>query len=160
MRIRLILKNLLFTVLVPGTVAGWLPYWLFGPYSLRHADALSVVVGAVLVAAGAALYVACVWPFATIGGGTPAPFDAPMRLVVAGPYRALRNPMYVAVLLVIFGQSLALHSAAFAFYGVGTAVMFHLFVIGYEEPTLEREFGDDYREYCSQVARWVPRSPM
>jgi protein-S-isoprenylcysteine O-methyltransferase Ste14 len=156
MRIWPILKNVLFTVLVPGTVAGWLPYWLFGPYVL-HGDAPSLIAGVVLIAGGAALYVACVWPFASIGEGTPAPIDPPVRLIVVGPYRVVRNPMYVAVLLVIFGQSLILHSGSLALYGVGVASVFHLVVIGYEELVLERQFGDDYRAYRKRVPRWIPR---
>jgi len=159
MRSRPVLKNVLFTVLVPGTVAGWLPYWFFGPYTLLDSDAASVIAGSALIAAGVALYIACVWPFATIGEGTPAPFDAPVRLVVVGPYRILRNPMYVAVSSVIFGQSLVLHSGALALYGVGVSLAFHLVVIGYEELALEQEFGDDYRAYRKQVPRWIPRVP-
>lgn len=156
MRIWTALKNLLFTVLVPGTVAGWLPWWLFGPYTL-HGDVLSLSAGFALIAAGAVLYVACVWPFATIGEATPAPIDPPVRLVVVGPYRYLRNPMYVAVLAVIFGQALVLRSGALAWYGVVVAAMFHLVVIAYEELVLERQFGDDYRAYRQRVPRWIPR---
>lgn len=153
----LLVKNALFTVVVPGTVAGLLPYWLFGPYSPLQSSTPALVAGVGLMTAGAALYVACVWPFATVGEGTPAPIDAPIRLVVAGPYRFLRNPMYVAVLSVIFGQSLALSLVALAIYGFGVALVFHLVVIGYEERALERQFGDDYREYCRHVPRWIPR---
>lgn len=153
----LVLKNVLFTLVVPGTVAGLLPYWLFGPYDGLQSSTPAMFAGVGLMATGAALYVACVWSFATIGAGTPAPIDAPVKLIVVGPYRLLRNPMYVAVLSVILGQSLAIGSAALALYGIAVALVFHLVVVAYEELVLERQFGNAYREYCRRVPRWIPR---
>lgn len=106
---------------------------------------------------GGALALWCIVTFARVGKGTPAPFDPPRRLVVAGPYRYVRNPMYL-------GAGLALSGAA-AFYGsialFGYAVLFliatHLFVLWYEEPTLTRFFGDEYDAYRGRVRRWLPR---
>lgn len=112
-----------------------------------------------MVFVGLALYLACVLPFATLGRGTPAPVDAPVHLVVVGPYRFVRNPMYLAVLLVIFGQAIIASSAALALYGAAVFMAFVAVVLVYEEPTLRRQFGDQYRAYCARVPRWVPRIP-
>lgn len=152
----LLAKNVLFTIVVPGTVAWFLPHWLFGPYSLAR-SVPALLTGAALVAAGIALYVACVWPFATVGAGTPAPIDAPVRLVIVGPYRIVRNPMYVAVLSVIAGQAIGFGSVSLARYGLAVALVFHLVVVGYEELALQRQFGTEYREYRKRVPRWFPR---
>jgi protein-S-isoprenylcysteine O-methyltransferase Ste14 len=115
------------------------------------------VAGMVIGAAGAAVALWCIFTFATIGRGTPAPFDPPRRLVIRGPYRFVRNPMYI-------GAGLALASAALFYESLpllGYAGLFflatHVFVVGYEEPTLRRTFGQEYEGYCRQVGRWWPR---
>lgn len=156
---RLFLKNLAFTILVPGTVAGLLPFWLFGPYDPLASGIANLAAGGGLIVAGLALYLACIWPFATIGRGTPAPIDAPVHLVVVGPYRFVRNPMYLAVLSVIFGQALVARSSQLALYGLAVGLLFGLFVVGYEELALRRQFGDEYTEYRQRVPRWIPRPP-
>ncbi|MEZ5599020.1 MAG: isoprenylcysteine carboxylmethyltransferase family protein [Pseudomonadales bacterium] len=155
----LLLKNLLFTVLVPGTDAVYLPCRLSSLDKARAATAASIATGSALIALGLLLYIACLWPFATLGRGTPAPIDPPKQLVVAGPYRFVRNPMYLAVLCVIAGQAVWHLSGTLAIYGAGVTAMFCLFVQGYEERTLCRLFGDDYRAYCARVPRWLPRFP-
>ena len=112
------------------------------------------VAGMLIGAAGASVALWCIFTFATIGRGTPAPFDPPRRLVVQGPYRFVRNPMYI-------GAGLALAGAAL-FYGswplLGYAGLFflvtHLFVVWYEEPTLRRTFSQEYEAYCRRVRRW------
>ena len=150
----LLLKNLLFTLLVPGTVAVYVP--------LRLAQGRSSVVGLMLVLAlllltvGVAIYVWCVWDFATLGRGTPAPIDAPTRLVVRGLYRYMRNPMYVGVLTVILGLTVLYHAAMVFLYAICVSVFIHLFIVLYEEPHLARLFGAEYREYCAFVGRWFP----
>jgi protein-S-isoprenylcysteine O-methyltransferase Ste14 len=148
----LLLKNLLFTVLVPGTVAVYVPLLLAGERAPRPGLA-----AALLFAAGGALYAWCVWDFARFGRGTPAPIDAPRRLVVRGPYRLVRNPMYVAVLAVLLGQAALFRSWAIALYGAAVAAAFALFVRGYEEPHLRRTFGAEYEDYTARVGRWLPR---
>lgn len=151
----LLLKNLLFTVLVPGTVAVYVP--------LRIAEGRAVGSGWAVVAAlplyllGAAIYAWCVWDFATFGRGTPAPIDAPRKLVVRGLYRHVRNPMYVGVLAVLLGHAVLFGSAVLLVYAACVGTAFHLFVRLYEEPHLERLFGDAYRAYRADVGRWLPR---
>jgi protein-S-isoprenylcysteine O-methyltransferase Ste14 len=115
------------------------------------------VAGIVVGAAGAALAVWCVLTFAFLGKGTPAPFDPPRRLVVRGPYRAVRNPMGIGVGLALFGASLFYQSLALFGFTTLFFLAIHLFVVLYEEPTLRRQFGSDYEAYTQQVRRWWPR---
>lgn len=118
------------------------------------------VPGFLLLVLGAVLALSCVAVFAWFGRGTPAPFDAPREFVAVVPYRWVRNPMYLGAAGVMFGVGLLLESPA----TIGVAALFllatHLFVILYEEPTLERRFGDGYLEYKRTVRRWVPRPPV
>ena len=154
----LFLKNLLFTVLVPGTVAVYVPLWLVRRAGQAPGPAWSWPQWAALapLTAGAAVYFWSVWHFAVTGHGTPAPLNSPRRLVVRGLYRHVRNPMYLGVLAVILGWALFFASWTVARYAAGVAVMFHLFVLVIEEPALRRQFGADYRQYCRTVLRWLP----
>jgi protein-S-isoprenylcysteine O-methyltransferase Ste14 len=152
----LALKNLLFTVLVPGTVA------VYGPLRLMRGmmPATGMVRGLAIVVltVGASIYAWCVWDFATFGRGTPAPIDAPKRLVVRGLYRATRNPMYVGVLTVILGWAILYRSPALALYAFAVWGCFQSFVLFYEEPHLRRVFGAEYEAYRARVGRWLPRA--
>ena len=152
----LLLKNLAFTVLVPGTVAVYVPLLLAGE-RWRAASGASLWLGSTALALGAAVYAWCVLDFARVGRGTPAPIDAPRRLVARGPYRYTRNPMYLGVLTVILGWAILLRSLAVAGYGLGVWLAFHLFAVLYEEPRLRREFGAEYEAYARSVGRWLPR---
>jgi protein-S-isoprenylcysteine O-methyltransferase Ste14 len=151
-----LLKTLVFTVLVPGTVAGYIPYVLRGR-TFQPATAALALLGGVPLAAGLAVYLWCAWDFATAGRGTPLPLDAPRRLVVRGLYRFVRNPMYVGVLLVILGQAILFASTTTLWYAVAVAVFFQSFVIFYEEPALFGRFGESYADYRTRVPRWIPR---
>jgi len=113
--------------------------------------------GLFLVAVGAGLVLWCVLTFALIGKGTPAVFDPPRRLVVAGPYRCVRNPMYIGGGFVALGAALFYWSAALALYALVFFVVVHLLVRLYEEPHLGRIFGAPYDDYRRTVHRWVPR---
>ncbi len=151
----LLLKTLLFTVLVPGTVAVAVPLALalpapMAPFALR-------IPGFLLLALGFTLYLRCAWEFAARGHGTPAPIDAPRVLVVRGPYRFVRNPMYVGVLAAVLGWAAVFASVAVLTYGLGLALAFHLFIVGFEEHALRRAFGAGYDDYRARVGRWWPR---
>jgi protein-S-isoprenylcysteine O-methyltransferase Ste14 len=98
----------------------------------------------------------CVVVFVTAGRGTPAPFDAPRRFVAVGPYRAVRNPMYLGAVSLLTGVGLWIRSPAIVVLAVAGLGLAHVFVLLYEEPTLEREFGREYREYRERVNRWLP----
>ncbi len=116
-------------------------------------------IGAVPSVLGFAVALRCVWDFGWTGRGTPVPIAPPQRLVVVGFYRYVRNPMYVGFaagwlgLWVVFGHASWAAIAVVAMVALGV----HLFVIGYEEPTLRRKFAAEYEEYCRNVRRWWPR---
>jgi protein-S-isoprenylcysteine O-methyltransferase Ste14 len=155
----LLLKNLLFTLIVPGTVAVYVPILIARRLSLASCAGSALVFAGTVIAAGAGVYARCVWDFAAFGRGTPAPIDAPGRLVVRGLYRYARNPMYAGVIAVIAGWAILFQSAALASYGLFVALGFHGFVVFYEEPHLRRRFGRQYEDYAASVGRWLPRWP-
>jgi len=148
----LFIKNLAFTLIVPGTVAVAIPLTAFrhGPveWTWYMLSALP------LMLAGACIYLWCLWHFARTGRGTPAPIDPPKFLVERGLYRFTRNPMYVGVLCVIGSWALLFQSVAIAIYLLAVAAAFQTVVLGYEEPYLRDTFGADYEAYCSRVPRW------
>lgn len=152
-----VIRTLIFTILVPGFWTVMMPYWLLPRGTmpdLRGAGAA----GLLLIAAGVALYFACAfWGFALRGKGTPLPMDPPEKLVVEGPYRVVRNPMYWSVGSVMLGEAAVFHSFALLELAAAFAVGVNLFVLLYEEPALRRKFGAEYEEYCRQVPRWLPR---
>ena len=116
--------------------------------------------GIVMVVAGMALALWCVLTFALVGKGTPAPFDPPRRLVVRGPYRFVRNPMYIGAATALAGASLFYESTALAAYTAVFLLIVYLFIRLYEEPTLQRTFGEEYDDYCRNVRRWIWRWPL
>jgi protein-S-isoprenylcysteine O-methyltransferase Ste14 len=155
--VSLALRNLLFTLVVPGVGSVGVPWWI-----LTRGDSTPVVVDRLaiaVIALGVTLYVTCVWLFAVVGRGTPGPWDAPRRFVAVGPYRWVRNPIYLAALLVVSGEAWLFASATLLLYVLAMAIACHLFVLGYEEPTLRRRFGEEYSTYSRVVPRWIPRAP-
>jgi protein-S-isoprenylcysteine O-methyltransferase Ste14 len=147
----------LFFALAPGTVAGLLPWSLTGwrigtalPWPVR-------VLGALLVLVGLLVIVPAFVRFVIEGAGTPAPVAETDRLVIGGPYRFIRNPMYVAVLLAIAGQAMLLGRGVLVNYGLVAAAAMIGFVKGYEEPHLAQVYGADYEAYRRAVPGWWPR---
>ena len=123
---------------------------------VRPATIAAPQVGAMVIGAvGAALALWCIFTFATIGKGTPAPFDPPRRLVIRGPYRFVRNPMYIGAALALASAALFYKSLPLLGYAAFFFLATHAFVVLYEEPTLRRTFGQDYEAYCRQVSRWA-----
>jgi protein-S-isoprenylcysteine O-methyltransferase Ste14 len=116
------------------------------------------VVGLIAGIAGLLLAWWCVLIFVVAGRGTPAVFDAPRQLVVRGPYRWVRNPMYIGAGLVLAGVALYYESLGLAIYAAGFLLLGSLVVIFYEEPTLRRTFGEEYEAYCARTPRWFPRA--
>jgi len=110
----------------------------------------------IVASIGAALALWCIFTFATIGKGTPAPFDPPRRLVIRGLYRFMRNPMHIGAALALAGAALFYKSAPLLAYGGVFLLACHLFVITYDEPRLRRSFGADYEAYCQRISRWWP----
>lgn len=153
-----LLKTILFTLVVPGTVAGLGPYWVMGGYR-SPADAPLTWIGLACLLTGSAIYFRCAWEFAVRGLGTPAPTSPTMYLVITGLNRYVRNPMYIGVLLAIVGQAIIFRSVRLSIYAVAFCLCVELFVLLYEEPTLHRQFGESYEEYRRTVPRWIPRAP-
>ena len=114
------------------------------------------IAGIIIGASGAMIALWCVFAFATIGKGTPAPFDPPRRLIIRGPYRFVRNPMYIGAVFALGSAALFYESLALLGYAGVFFLMTHIFVVLYEEPTLRRSFGDEYEAYCRKVRRWWP----
>ena len=151
-------RSLLWVILMPGIVAGYVPWRYFGVgHALRDGIGAAEIVGLACVTAGIALLAVCVWEFATSGRGTLSPVDPPTRLVIRGLYRYVRNPMYVAVSTILLGEAIVARSIDLVIYWAVFFLLANLFVIGYEEPYLRRRFGASYEEYTASVGRWIPR---
>ena len=152
---RLTLKNLLFTFVVPGTVGVYLPLIL--SRGRMPTSGLMLALATVLFAIGSSIYAWCVFDFGSFGRGTPAPIDPPKKLVTRGLYRYSRNPMYVGVLTVVFGWAILYRSRGVAVYALVIALCFYSFVVFFEEPILRKRFGAEYERYCGEVPRWLGR---
>jgi protein-S-isoprenylcysteine O-methyltransferase Ste14 len=151
-----LLKTLLFTILVPGFVAGYFPYVLLGGKPAPGHGPLAWF-WTFCIAIGACIYFRCAWEFAVRGLGTPAPIAPTKFLVVSGLHRYVRNPMYLGVALVILGQAALFRTPHLAEYAMVMLLIAHTFVVFYEEPTLRRQFGESYEQYRRTVPRWIPR---
>jgi protein-S-isoprenylcysteine O-methyltransferase Ste14 len=137
---------------LPGVVAFLGPLLLLGPGA---GTPPSNWLGVVLLAVGTVLLLACVREFYVAGRGTLAPWSPPAELVVTGPYRRSRNPMYVAVLLILSGWAIGYRSSTLALYAFVVLVAFHLRVVLYEEPWLARTFGEAWIHYQNRISRWL-----
>ena len=150
------LKSLLYLIVEAGLFALYIPLGLLrsGP---RMETGIIAFLALPLWLIGSLIILWCFWDFTFRGYGTPVPSDPPKELVITGPYRYVRNPIYIGVLSIFlghflwFGYWVLLMYTALAFMGV------HFFVIWYEEPTLKRKFGAAYEEYLRRVPRWIPR---
>ncbi len=163
----LYLRALIFTLLVPGFVAGWAPRLLLASgHEVRAFDAGPWRwAGLALTVAGAAGYLLCAADFLVKGGGTPAIFFArhlrfllgeePRAIVRQGLYRYSRNPMYVSVAAALFGEGLFFGSALLLLFAVAVSALFHLVVVFLEEPHLRRKGGPSYAEYCRHTPRYA-----
>lgn len=158
-RVTAALGSIVFFFLAPGTVAGLVPWLISGWQRQTGFTGAEIVelVGVALIAAGLLVLVDCFARFALQGVGTPAPVAPTKHLVVAGWYRHVRNPMYVAVVAIIAGQALLFADIRVLAYATVVWVGFHAFVTQYEEPTLAQTFGEDYTVYRKAVRRWAPR---
>lgn len=148
-----------YATLFIGFSLVFLPARLLASVGVTSPPAMGVVqaAGMLMAAGGGALALWCVLTFALSGRGTPAPFDPPRRLVVVGPYKRVRNPMYIGAVLALSGAAIFYQSLALAGYAAGFLLTTHAFVVWYEEPTLRAAFGAEYEAYCHRVRRWRPR---
>jgi protein-S-isoprenylcysteine O-methyltransferase Ste14 len=155
-----IIGSAVFLVIAPGFVAGLAPWWIShwrveAPFfGLR----LFRLGGGLLIALGVIGLLDSFVRFALKGVGTPAPVFPTRHLVVTGLYRYVRNPMYVAVSIAILGQGLVFGNVTLLAYGGLVWLLFHVFVLIYEEPALRASFGTEYESFCAEVPRWIPRA--
>jgi protein-S-isoprenylcysteine O-methyltransferase Ste14 len=149
-------KSLLFLIVAPGTVAGYIPLVL-----LRGGSQVDIGLFAYLAfplwLIGVMILLWSFWNFLVQGRGTPAPIDPPKELVAVGFYRYIRNPMYAAIAAVNIGYFLWFGYWSLLIYACLVFITMHAFVVLYEEPTLKGKFGAGYENYLQQVPRWIPR---
>ena len=126
--------------------SGELPGWVVAP-------------GAAAMMMGGVFALSSIVTFVIRGSGTPAPFDAPRKFVASGPYRYVRNPMYIGGWLILAGYALYDQSPSVLIFSIVWLLLAHLLVIIYEEPHLTEQFGESYVAYKKSVFRWVPRFP-
>jgi len=154
--VSLVLRNLAFAIVVPGAGGAYVP-WLILTRNRGQLPAVGAWYAAPVIIAGVCLYASCAFAFGHTGRGTPGLWDAPRQVVAAGPYAFVRNPIYLAALFIVSGESWLFLSPSLLLYATGLAAAFHLFVVGYEEPRLRSRFGEAYVSYCRAVPRWLPR---
>ena len=158
--IGLALRSLLWTALLPGLFAFYLPWRYFGLRQVRLDPSNPIqLVGIACIALGAALLATCIYEFARSGRGTLSPVDPPRELVIRGLYRYVRNPMYLSVTTIVVGEILLTGSRALFWYWIAWFIACNVFVMLYEEPTLRDTFGASYEQYTRQVGRWIPTRP-
>jgi protein-S-isoprenylcysteine O-methyltransferase Ste14 len=154
----LFLRNLFFTVIHPGLIAGLIPWWIVrdkvknNPIPAFHfTHYLSILIFTI----GIIILVSCIASFAIVGKGTLSPADPTKKLVTSGLYRYSRNPMYVGVVMILTGESLFFQSVDLWWYLLIIFIAFNLFIILFEEPRLRKDFGEEYKKYRRTVRRWI-----
>lgn len=143
--------------------AAFLGLWIFLPIYVRRFDphipvelpGWLVPIGLIIAAAGALIAAVCILTFAKVGRGTPAFIDPPQQFVALGPYRYVRNPMYLGATAMILGSGLIISSESIALLALCFLVLMHLFVVLYEEKALAARFGETYLRYKATVPRWL-----
>ncbi len=146
-------------------MAGFVLLWGWIALGVRSFDrslgvslpAWAAILGIIFMVAGGILALICAGVFIARGRGTPAPFDAPREFVALGPYKYVRNPMYIGAWIVLIGFGLYQQSVSILLFCLVWPVLVHLFVVYFEEPNLENQFGATYQNYCKAVPRWIPR---
>jgi protein-S-isoprenylcysteine O-methyltransferase Ste14 len=159
------MRTILIALRAVAFATAFLLLWFWVALRLRTLDRYlgaplpewTALLGVLFILIGGCLAVTCVTLFIVQGRGTPAFFDAPREFVARGPYRVVRNPMYLGGLTLLFGFGLYQHSKAILLFCPFWFLLAHVFVIFYEEPTLMSKFGTAYRGYIKAVPRWIPR---
>lgn len=154
----LFIRNLVFTILQPGLVAGLIPYLIInysGKNNIESSSPLLYYTGALIFAFGSLVVLFCIGQFAIQGAGTLSPADPTKKLVTSGLYRFSRNPMYIGVLTMLIGENISMSNVYLWVYSGLVFLTFYLFVRYREEPRLSRDFGIDYDNYRQRVKRWI-----
>lgn len=153
----LFLRNLFFTILQPGLVAGLFPYMILGsPDTAVFKKNLNPYqyTAIFIFAVGLIILFYCISMFAIKGKGTLSPADPTKKLVISGLYKYSRNPMYIGVMLILIGEALFFNSTSLWIYTAFVFIAFNLFIVLHEEPRLKRDFGTEYQQYLKAVRRW------
>lgn len=155
------LRSFVFACLLPAVIAGWVPIVMFErhPVWLEEAFGWHEYVAVALATLGLGSYFHCAWHFLQKGRGTVAPLDSPRKLVQRGLYRWVRNPMYIALGLVVASEAVYFESWRIALYLLCLSCIAQLTVVLHEEPELGFRFGAMYEDYKRIVPRWLPRRP-
>jgi protein-S-isoprenylcysteine O-methyltransferase Ste14 len=151
-------RAMTYSTLFVGFLLIYLPTRALAWSGIVRPTAMGLAQGAGMIITGAGMLIAlsCIFTFVLIGRGTPAPFDPPRRLVIQGPYRFVRNPMYIGAVLALAGAALFYRAVSLLIYAGVFLLISHLFVVLYEESKLAATFGPDYEAYCRSVRRWLP----
>jgi protein-S-isoprenylcysteine O-methyltransferase Ste14 len=154
-------RSVVFTLLLPLVLVGWVPLSVFERHPLWNEGSLAVHEWFAIAAAvaGLAAYLHCAWEFTRKGRGTVAPFDAPRKLVQRGLYRWVRNPMYLSLGLIVAAEAVYFESWRIGVYLVCLSCLGQLIVVLHEESDLSFRFGAMYEDYKRAVPRWLPRAP-
>ena len=146
----------LFSFVLPVTVLVLIPLYIEQDMSIKNTAIL--IIGLLIIYLGLYIMVSTISMFIRIGKGTLAPWNPTKKLVINGMYRYVRNPMITGVLTVLIGESLVMLSFPIFLWAVIFYLINTIYFILYEEPDLEKKFGDKYREYKRNVSRWLPRT--
>ena len=155
----LIIRTITYASLFTGLVLIYLPGHLLSWSGIIYPTEIKLfqVAGIAIGSIGAVISLLCILTFISIGRGTPAHFDPPHKLVMKGPYRYVRNPLYIGAILALLGAALFYESILIVGYAIIFFFVAHIFVVLCEEPTLQKTFGKEYETYCLLVKRWLPR---
>jgi len=158
MNIFVLVRAITYAALFIGFVLVYLPsrFLSWSGIAAPATTGAPQIAGMTMVTIGTVIALWCVCTFVFIGKGTPAPFDPPRTLVIRGPYRFVRNPMYIGAGMTLAGAALYYESLSILIYTCLFFLITHLFVVLYEEPTLRRNFGTEYEAYCRRTTRWWP----
>ena len=152
------MKNILkqiFSFILPITVLVLVPLWVEKNWTVRAV--FHLFAGSIIILFGLTIMAFTISSFIRIGKGTLAPWSPPKKLVIKGLYRYVRNPMILGVLIVLLGEALGLWSKNILVWAGEFFIINIIYFIIYEEPSLEKRFGDEYREYKKHVSMWIPR---
>jgi protein-S-isoprenylcysteine O-methyltransferase Ste14 len=151
--------TLLFLLLILPIFLVWIPCLILATHNQNYFFDIGIIryTGIIPIVTGVVIYLWCSHSFISFGQGTPVHFTQTKKLIVAGLYRFVRNPMYIGALLVIAGEALIFQSVILIFYALAAFGVLTFFLRFFEEPYLADKFGKTYNGYHKSVPRWIPR---